>query len=96
MIRGVFGHFSTTRIDNDGSFSFEGELFHFSPGNRMAIGWIGPNNHNTIGVFQIDDGVGGSTGTKGPLHTKRRRRVTNTGTAIDIIRTNYGTNEFLH
>ena len=47
-------------------------------------------------LLEILDGIRGSTCTEGALHTQCRWAMAHACTAIDVVRADHRTNEFLH
>ena len=96
MVGGIFCQFCSPWIDHDGGLAAHGELLQLGTGYGVTIGGVGTDHHDGIGVLQVDDAVGGSTGSEGALHTKCSRRVAYPGTTVDVVGTDDRSNEFLH
>ena len=73
MVGGIFCQFCSPWIDHDGGLAAHGELLQLGTGYGVTIGGVGTDHHDGIGVLQVDDAVGGSTGSEGALHTKCSR-----------------------
>ena len=71
-------------------------LLELGTGHRVSFRRIGSDDQDTIGMFQVFDGIGSSTGTEGALHAQGGGRVADPGAAVDVVGAHYGPHEFLH
>ena len=96
MMGGVLGQLGPAWVNHNGGLALHGELLQFGPSNRVSLSWVGANDHDTIGKFNVLDGIGSRARAERTLHPDGRRRMAYSCTTVDVIGPDDGPDELLH
>ena len=96
VVRGVGHKFDHPGVDDDEGHSLHGALLDLGSGHRMAFGRIRSYHEHAVGVFQINNTIGRSTGAEGFLHAPCRRAVADAGAGVDVIGAKHRADKLLH
>src|SRR3990170_1936990 len=91
----VSAQFYPPRVDDD-QIGAAQDLF-LDPGadDRMVLGYVRATNENGAGALDVVEGVGRRAGAEYHLHGRGRRSVADPRAAIDVVRLEHRSGEFL-